>query len=98
MRGIELEARDKWLNLLESRKNERGNKYQGSRILQDNPMVKWLWFSSKYISTKNNNSNAEIQFEAEVYPSKESPMFFYLTFSKDLRDGFSIIANMDLPE
>ena len=40
MRGIELEARDKWLNLLESRKNERGNKYQGSRILQDNPMVK----------------------------------------------------------
>ena len=25
------------------------------------------------ISTKNNNSNAEIQFEAEVYPSKESP-------------------------
>jgi hypothetical protein len=50
------------------------------------------------ISTKNNNSNAEIQFEAEVYPSKESPMFFYLTFGKDLRDGFSTIANMDLPE
>jgi hypothetical protein len=40
MRGTGLEARDKCLNLLESRKNERGNKYQGSRILQDNPMVK----------------------------------------------------------
>jgi hypothetical protein len=25
-------------------------------------------------------------------------MFFYLTFGKDLKDGFSIIANMDLPE
>lgn len=40
MRGTGLEARDKRLNLLESRKNERGNKYQGSSILQDNPMVK----------------------------------------------------------
>jgi len=61
-----------------------------------NTIVQWLreYNFQVNVSAMNKNQDADIQFEAEVYPPNEKNMFFYVTFRNQFNDSFAITAIM----
>ncbi|HEU4823379.1 MAG TPA: DUF2299 family protein [Nitrososphaeraceae archaeon] len=50
------------------------------------------------VTTRNKNVESETQFEAEVYPRKGGPEFFYITFGSKTNDSFSINSTINFSE
>jgi hypothetical protein len=64
-----------------------------------NKIIQWLrdYGFSVYEERRNKDVDAEVQFQAKIYPPNQTSLFFQIVFAKRFPDAFSMQSSVSLP-